>query len=118
MPLSRGRVLAPPAVDPAGATALAPPPSAGRRVLPEALVRARAEAEAIVDAARAEAAAIVAEARQQAASARADAEREGRAAGEAALAMKAQPWRLKPEDFFTHSERLRGLFARLVGADA
>ncbi|MFP2907758.1 aminotransferase class V-fold PLP-dependent enzyme [Pyxidicoccus sp. 3LFB2] len=41
-----------------------------------------------------------------------------RAAGEAALAMKAQPWRLKPEDFFTHSERLRGLFARLVGADA
>ena len=41
-----------------------------------------------------------------------------RAAGEAALGMKAQPWRLKPEDFFTHSERLRGLFARLVGADA
>ena len=41
-----------------------------------------------------------------------------RAAGEAALGMKAQPWRLKPEDFFTHPERLRGLFARLVGADA
>ena len=41
-----------------------------------------------------------------------------RAAGEAALAVKAQPWRLKPEDFFTHSEALRGLFARLVGADA
>jgi selenocysteine lyase/cysteine desulfurase len=41
-----------------------------------------------------------------------------RAAGEAALGMKAQPWRLKPEDFFTHPERLRELFARLVGADA
>lgn len=41
-----------------------------------------------------------------------------RAAGEAALAVKAQPWRLKPEDFFTHSESLRGLFGRLVGADA
>jgi selenocysteine lyase/cysteine desulfurase len=41
-----------------------------------------------------------------------------RAAGEAALGMKAQPWRLTSEDFFTHSEALRGLFARLVGADA
>ncbi|WP_164010973.1 aminotransferase class V-fold PLP-dependent enzyme [Pyxidicoccus trucidator] len=41
-----------------------------------------------------------------------------RAAGEAALAVKAQPWRLKPDDFFTHSEALRALFARLVGADA
>jgi selenocysteine lyase/cysteine desulfurase len=41
-----------------------------------------------------------------------------RAAGEAALAIKAQPWRVKPEDFFTGSEALRGLFARLVGADA
>jgi selenocysteine lyase/cysteine desulfurase len=40
-----------------------------------------------------------------------------RAAGEAALGMKAQPWRLKPDDFFTHSEALRGLFARLVNAD-
>ncbi|QSQ21280.1 aminotransferase class V-fold PLP-dependent enzyme [Pyxidicoccus parkwayensis] len=40
-----------------------------------------------------------------------------RAAGEAALGMKAQPWRLKSDDFFTHSEALRGLFARLVGTD-
>lgn len=40
-----------------------------------------------------------------------------RAAGEAALGMKAQPWRVKSDDFFTHSEALRGLFARLVGAD-
>ena len=40
-----------------------------------------------------------------------------RAAGEAALGMKAQPWRVKSDDFFTHSEVLRGLFARLVGAD-
>jgi selenocysteine lyase/cysteine desulfurase len=41
-----------------------------------------------------------------------------RAAGEAALGMKAQPWRLTSADFFTHSEALRDLFARLVGADA
>ncbi|WP_366934921.1 aminotransferase class V-fold PLP-dependent enzyme [Pyxidicoccus fallax] len=41
-----------------------------------------------------------------------------RAAGEAALDLKARPWRVKPEDFFTGSEALRGLFARLVGADA
>ncbi|MBZ4417473.1 aminotransferase class V-fold PLP-dependent enzyme [Myxococcus sp. RHSTA-1-4] len=40
-----------------------------------------------------------------------------RAAGEAALGLKARPWRVKPEDFFTGSEALRGLFARLVGAD-
>lgn len=41
-----------------------------------------------------------------------------RAAGEVALGMKAQPWRLKAEDFFTGSEALRGLFGRVVGADA
>jgi selenocysteine lyase/cysteine desulfurase len=41
-----------------------------------------------------------------------------RAAGEEALGRKAQPWRVRPEDFFTGSEELRGLFARLVGADA
>lgn len=41
-----------------------------------------------------------------------------RAAGEEALGRKSQPWRVRPEDFFTESEALRGLFARLVGADA
>ncbi|MCP3136891.1 aminotransferase class V-fold PLP-dependent enzyme [Pyxidicoccus xibeiensis] len=41
-----------------------------------------------------------------------------REAGEAALGLKAQPWRVKPEHFFTGSEALRGLFAKLVGADA
>ncbi|HZI14155.1 MAG TPA: aminotransferase class V-fold PLP-dependent enzyme [Myxococcus sp.] len=40
-----------------------------------------------------------------------------RAAGDAALALKSQPWRIRPEDFFTGSEALRGLFARVVGAD-
>jgi selenocysteine lyase/cysteine desulfurase len=39
-------------------------------------------------------------------------------AGEAALRWKAQPWRIRAEDFFTGSEALRGLFAGLVGADA
>jgi selenocysteine lyase/cysteine desulfurase len=41
-----------------------------------------------------------------------------RAAGEASLAVKAQPWRLKTDDFFRHAEALRTLFARLIGADA
>jgi selenocysteine lyase/cysteine desulfurase len=41
-----------------------------------------------------------------------------RAAGEEALGRKSQPWRVRPEDFFMESEALRGLFARLVGADA
>ncbi|MFP2927009.1 aminotransferase class V-fold PLP-dependent enzyme [Pyxidicoccus sp. 3LG] len=41
-----------------------------------------------------------------------------RAAGEAALGLKAHPWRVKAEDFFTGSEALRGLFAKLVGTDA
>jgi hypothetical protein len=40
-----------------------------------------------------------------------------RAAVEQALARKAQPWRLAPEDFFSESKALRGLLARLVGGE-
>lgn len=40
------------------------------------------------------------------------------AAGEAAVRLKAQPWRVGPQDFFEQSERLRGLFASLIGGDA
>ena len=40
------------------------------------------------------------------------------AAGEAAVRLKAHPWRVGPVDFFEQSERLRGLFAGLVGGDA
>ena len=40
------------------------------------------------------------------------------AAGEAGLRRKAQPWRIAPADFFDGAEEARGLFARLVGADA
>jgi selenocysteine lyase/cysteine desulfurase len=36
--------------------------------------------------------------------------------GAAALARKCRPWTIRPEDFFTESERARGLFARLLGA--
>ncbi|MHB8766061.1 MAG: aminotransferase class V-fold PLP-dependent enzyme, partial [Deferrisomatales bacterium] len=39
-------------------------------------------------------------------------------AGRAAAARKAAPWRIGPADFFTGSERARGLFGRLVGAGA
>lgn len=39
-------------------------------------------------------------------------------AGREAVGRKARPWNIRPEDFFTESERLRGLFAELVGADA
>lgn len=41
-----------------------------------------------------------------------------RAAGEAGLARKAQPWRIRPADFFTEAETARTLFAELIGADA
>ncbi len=41
-----------------------------------------------------------------------------RAAGEAALAQRAQPWKVRGEDWFAGVERLRGLFARFVGGDA
>lgn len=40
------------------------------------------------------------------------------AAGLAGVRRKAQPWRLKSEDFFTESDRARTLFAQLVGAES
>lgn len=82
MRLSRGRVLETPA-GPGSPGPPSGPPT--QRVLPEALVRAHAEAETIVAEARQRAEAIVSEARQKAASARAEAEREGREEGTAAL---------------------------------
>ncbi|WNG21610.1 aminotransferase class V-fold PLP-dependent enzyme [Cystobacter fuscus] len=39
-------------------------------------------------------------------------------AGREAVARKARPWQVRPEDFFTESEALRRLFASLVEADA
>jgi len=44
--------------------------------------------------------------------------RSATAAGHAALARKAQPWRITAADFFTESEVARALFAELIGADA
>jgi selenocysteine lyase/cysteine desulfurase len=41
-----------------------------------------------------------------------------REAAAAALARRAQPWTIRERDWFTDSERRRGLFARLIGADA
>lgn len=41
-----------------------------------------------------------------------------RAAGEAALARNAEPWRIRVADWFTGSEELRQLFGRIVGAGA
>jgi selenocysteine lyase/cysteine desulfurase len=41
-----------------------------------------------------------------------------RAAGEAALERRAAPWRISSMDWFTEVERLRGLFARLIGTEA
>ena len=38
------------------------------------------------------------------------------AAGQQAVALKAQPWRISPPDFFATPERTRTLFAQLVGA--
>ena len=38
--------------------------------------------------------------------------------GRAAVARKARPWEIRPVDFFTGPDEVRGLFARLVGADA
>ncbi len=40
------------------------------------------------------------------------------AAGEAGLLRKAHPWEIKAAHFFDESERVRGLFARLIGAAA
>jgi selenocysteine lyase/cysteine desulfurase len=41
-----------------------------------------------------------------------------RAAGADALARRARPWAISAADWFGHSERLRWLFARIVGGDA
>jgi selenocysteine lyase/cysteine desulfurase len=41
-----------------------------------------------------------------------------RKAGEEALGRKAEPWRIRPDDFFSESELLRGLFAQVIQADA
>jgi selenocysteine lyase/cysteine desulfurase len=41
-----------------------------------------------------------------------------REAGERALERRARPWTIAAEDWFTDVERLRELFARLIGADA
>lgn len=41
-----------------------------------------------------------------------------RAAGEAALERRGRPWTISAEDWFTDVERLRALFAELVGGDA
>jgi selenocysteine lyase/cysteine desulfurase len=41
-----------------------------------------------------------------------------RTAGEQALARRAAPWTINAEDWFGEVERLRALFARLIGADA
>jgi selenocysteine lyase/cysteine desulfurase len=40
-----------------------------------------------------------------------------RAAGEQALARRAQPWTIGPAEWFGETEELRALFARLIGAD-
>lgn len=44
--------------------------------------------------------------------------RSAAAAGEKGLLRKAHPWDIKPAHFFDESERVRGLFARLIGAGA
>src|SRR4051794_21201367 len=41
-----------------------------------------------------------------------------REAGEGALERRARPWTITADDWFDEVERLRELFARLVGADA
>lgn len=41
-----------------------------------------------------------------------------REAGQAGVARKAQPWRIRPSDFFEESETARALFGTLIGADA
>jgi selenocysteine lyase/cysteine desulfurase len=44
--------------------------------------------------------------------------RRAREAGERALERRGRPWTIASEDWFSDTERLRGLFARLIGADA
>ncbi|HEX4035453.1 MAG TPA: aminotransferase class V-fold PLP-dependent enzyme [Solirubrobacteraceae bacterium] len=40
-----------------------------------------------------------------------------RAAGTAALALRAEPWRIASDDWFTDVERLRAAYARILGVD-
>lgn len=39
------------------------------------------------------------------------------AAGQAAVARKAQPWTISPRDFFTESDQARSLFARIINGE-
>ncbi len=39
-------------------------------------------------------------------------------AGQAALALKARPWRIRPPDFFSGPDAARAAFARVMGCDA
>lgn len=41
-----------------------------------------------------------------------------RAAGNEALNRRSRPWTITSQDWFTDVERVRGLFARLVGGDS
>src|SRR5436190_19341446 len=41
-----------------------------------------------------------------------------RAAGEAALKARGRPWAISAADWFTDVERLRSLFAKIIGATA
>lgn len=41
-----------------------------------------------------------------------------RAAGERAIAQRSRPWEITPPDFFSGPERVRSLFAALIGGDA
>ena len=40
------------------------------------------------------------------------------AAGEQGIGNKSQPWRVRPADFFSLPDQARGLFAKLIGAQA
>src|SRR5215212_1801310 len=44
--------------------------------------------------------------------------RRAREIGEWAVSRKSRPWEITPDDFFEDAEKVRTLFARLVGADA
>jgi selenocysteine lyase/cysteine desulfurase len=44
--------------------------------------------------------------------------RSAREIGERALARKSRPWEIAPDDFFEDAEKIRALFARLVGGEA
>ena len=44
--------------------------------------------------------------------------RRGREIGERAVSRKSRPWEITPDDFFEEVEKVRTLFARLVGGDA